>query len=189
MSTLQPEVPDENDVTLNLKQASNASLTTGTARIPRIPSPNNDVRRVNEKVALQREASRLKNPHNAVRMTTVTMSARLVLTSSCSKPDHSKLPNFARIFRAKDSSNLRRSYDESLRRPQKVISMDEALSARPPLPFDLDGPTPCSYSPHHRKPLRETNAPAWSFGRKTFVEKGDVTPESFTSTQRSSKHV
>ena len=77
-----PKPDDVDDVTLNMKQASNASLTTGTARIPRIPSPTDDVRRVNEKVALQREASRLKNPHNAIRMTTVTMSARWVLMTS-----------------------------------------------------------------------------------------------------------
>lgn len=70
--------PDDSDVTPNMKQASNVSMTTGTARIPRIPSPTDDVRRTSEKVALQREASRLKNPHNAIRMTTVTMSARCV---------------------------------------------------------------------------------------------------------------
>ena len=50
--------------------------TPGRAQIPRIPSPTSDTRMVSEKIALQREATRLKNPHNAVRMTTVTMSAR-----------------------------------------------------------------------------------------------------------------
>ena len=46
-------------------------------QIARIPSPSSDSRLVTERIALQRENTRLKNPHNAVRMATVTMSARL----------------------------------------------------------------------------------------------------------------
>ena len=74
-------------------------------------------------------------------------------------------------FRAKASTDIRRSYEDGLRGPRKVISLDEAINARPPLPMDLDGPTAWSYSPHKRKPFKETNSPAWSFGRRTFVEK------------------
>ena len=53
----------------------------------------------------------------------------------------------------------------------KILRYDEAVSARPPLRVDMEGPTPTSYTPRN-KPLYETNAPSWSFGRKTFVEKG-----------------
>ena len=36
---------------------------------------------------------------------------------------------------------------------------------------DLEGPTPCSYSPAV-KPLKETNSPSWSFGKRNFIERG-----------------
>ena len=51
-------------------------LTPGRARIPRIPSPATEVKRMTQSMAVKREHSRLKNPHHAVRMTTVTMSNR-----------------------------------------------------------------------------------------------------------------
>ncbi len=53
----------------------------------------------------------------------------------------------------------------------KVIGLDEAMNARPPLRIDMDGPTPLTYRPAN-KPLKETNSPSYSFGRRTFVEKG-----------------
>ena len=40
-----------------------------------------------------------------------------------------------------------------------------AMESRPPLRIDMSGPTPTTYSPRN-KPLYETNAPAYSFGRK-----------------------
>ena len=39
------------------------------------------------------------------------------------------------------------------------------MESRPPLRIDMSGPTPTTYSPRN-KPLYETNAPAYSFGRK-----------------------
>ena len=59
------------------------------------------------------------------------------------------------------------------RASDKVITWDAANNARPPLQIDMEGPTPCSYSPRN-KPLYETNSPKHSFGRRTFVEKGEV---------------
>ena len=53
---------------------------------------------------------------------------------------------------------------------RKVVTWEEAMSARPPLRIDMDGPTPWSYSPSN-KPLRESVSPMWTFGRRTFVEK------------------
>ena len=60
-----------------------------------------------------------------------------------------------------------------MKRCNKVVSYDEAINARPPLRIDMEGPTACTYTPV-AKPLGETNSPAWSFGRRTFVEKGRI---------------
>ena len=57
-------------------------------------------------------------------------------------------------------------------RKEKVITWDEATNARPPLRIDMEGPTPCTYTPRN-KPLNETNSPSYSFGRRTFVEKSE----------------
>nr|XP_014342984.1 PREDICTED: uncharacterized protein C9orf173 homolog isoform X2 [Latimeria chalumnae] len=46
----------------------------------------------------------------------------------------------------------------------KTIKWSEAKEARPPLHPDLDGPGPTRYYPRN-KPLWETNAPSYSFGR------------------------
>lgn len=62
------------------------------------------------------------------------------------------------------------SIAESLSMTSKVIRWDEANQARPPLPVDLEGPGPLDYA-QDSKPLRETNAPAYSFGRKCWPEK------------------
>ena len=61
--------------------------------------------------------------------------------------------------------------DSATKRSNKVISYDEAINTRPPLRIDMEGPTACTYTPI-TKPLGETNSPAWSFGRRTFVERG-----------------
>ena len=74
-------------------------------------------------------------------------------------------------FRAKSATNNHISYVMEHRKPRKVVTLDEAMNARPPLRIDLDGPSMCSYSPNN-KPLNETNSPVWSFGRRTYVEKG-----------------
>ena len=46
-----------------------------------------------------------------------------------------------------------------------VLAWHVAMESRPPLRIDMSGPTPTTYSPRN-KPLYETNAPAYSFGRK-----------------------
>nr|CAB3260714.1 uncharacterized protein LOC100175702 [Phallusia mammillata] len=61
--------------------------------------------------------------------------------------------------------------DESLRMPGKLITWHEAMENRPPLRIDMSGPSPTTYSPRN-KPLYETNAPAYSFGRKESEKEG-----------------
>ena len=67
--------------------------------------------------------------------------------------------------------------DSAMKRSNKVVSYDEAINARPPLRIDMEGPTACTYTPI-TKPLGETNSPAWSFGRRTFVERGIIRTDS-----------
>ena len=50
--------------------------------------------------------------------------------------------------------------------------LDEAINSRPPMPFDLDNPGPCRYTPRN-KPLNETNAPEFTFGHR-LQEKGEL---------------
>ena len=52
-----------------------------------------------------------------------------------------------------------------------VTAYHVAMESRPPLQIDMSGPTATTYSPRN-KPLYETNAPAYSFGRKD-AEKGE----------------
>ncbi|XP_064616894.1 uncharacterized protein LOC135480895 [Liolophura sinensis] len=59
---------------------------------------------------------------------------------------------------------------DTLRRPCRGVTWSEATNSRPPLRIDLEGPTPCTYSPRN-KPLGETNAPSYSFGMKCQPEK------------------
>ncbi|XP_075435293.1 protein STPG3 isoform X2 [Ascaphus truei] len=54
-------------------------------------------------------------------------------------------------------------------RPQKLVTWNEAMSSRPPLCVDLDGPGPTSYSPSNMG-LKET--PCYTFGRKTPPREG-----------------
>jgi len=60
---------------------------------------------------------------------------------------------------------------ESPYMPAKPPTWHEAMESRPPLRIDMSGPTPTSYSPRN-KPLYETNAPAYSFGRKEAPKDG-----------------
>eukprot|EP00058_Branchiostoma_floridae_P004074 XP_002589562.1 hypothetical protein BRAFLDRAFT_81519 [Branchiostoma floridae] len=48
---------------------------------------------------------------------------------------------------------------------------DKAMESRPPLQVDMDGPGPTSYRPRN-KPLYETNAPSFTFGRKSPPRNG-----------------
>lgn len=61
--------------------------------------------------------------------------------------------------------------DGTLRMPGKLVTWHVATESRPPLRIDMSGPTPTTYSPRN-KPLYETNAPAFSFGRKDPEIKG-----------------
>ncbi|CAK8691696.1 unnamed protein product [Clavelina lepadiformis] len=61
--------------------------------------------------------------------------------------------------------------DGTLRMPVKLITYHVAMESRPPLQIDMSGPTATTYSPRN-KPLYETNAPAYSFGRKDAEKAG-----------------
>ncbi|KAK2150623.1 hypothetical protein LSH36_398g02011 [Paralvinella palmiformis] len=134
----------------HLKAADNLpSLSPNVAALGRIPpAPKNIVG--NHRTMPNRSTDQIRHPNQMplVKMSTVTMAARQ---------------------RAPSSRMYYNNYVET-RKPRKTITWDEATNARPPLRIDMDGPGPCSYSPRN-KPLYETNAPSWSFGRKTFVEK------------------
>ncbi|XP_076436422.1 uncharacterized protein LOC143275959 [Babylonia areolata] len=79
-------------------------------------------------------------------------------------------------------------YYEEPRRPRKVITWDEATNARPPLRIDMEGPTPCSYTPRV-KPLSETNAPAFTFGSKCQPEKTGGSRTAWTKSWFQTPHV
>ncbi|PVD21997.1 hypothetical protein C0Q70_17800 [Pomacea canaliculata] len=77
-------------------------------------------------------------------------------------------------------------YEE--RKAQKVITWSEATNARPPLRIDMEGPTPCTYSPRV-KPLQETNAPAFTFGSRCQPEKDGGSRTSWAKTWFQTPHV
>ncbi|KAL4219305.1 hypothetical protein ACF0H5_021884 [Mactra antiquata] len=104
------------------------------------------------------QMSRMRRPPKLVRLATVTMSPK-------TKP----IPRGPSLY-----------YEEP-KKPKKVITWDEAMDARPPLKIDMEGPGPTQYSPRNR-PLNETNAPAWSFGSKCFIEKGGGSRTSWEKT-------
>merc|ERR1712226_666156 len=128
------------------------SLAPSQAEIGRIPSAGRDRRDV-QTPRISRESTRLRNVPNVVKMATVTAAA-----SAKTRPE-TPVEFYQSGY-----------YGEGVRRLRKVVSWDQANNARPPLRVDMDGPTPWSYSPMV-KPLKETNAPAWSFGKRSFVEK------------------
>lgn len=55
--------------------------------------------------------------------------------------------------------------------PPTGIPWNEATESRPPLRIDMSGPSPTTYSPSN-KPLYETNAPSYSFGKKESEKAG-----------------
>lgn len=123
--------------------------------------------------ALQREHTRTKLPPQVIKMSTVSMASK-------AKP---RTPSPSRILHSRSNHN----YIES-RNTKKVLTWDEATNSRPPLRIDMEGPTPWSYSPQN-KPLHETNAPSWSFGRKTYVEKAGGSRTSWEKTWFQSGHI
>jgi len=79
-------------------------------------------------------------------------------------------------------------YYEEPRRPQKVVSWEEATQSRPPLRIDMEGPGPTTYSPLN-KPLMETNAPCFTFGTKCVPEKAGGSRTSWGKAWFQSDHV
>ncbi|XP_072045487.1 uncharacterized protein [Amphiura filiformis] len=123
--------------------------TTKSVHIPQIPSPpgsNKGGRTVDDRRLATRNSHKL--PPSLMRMSTVMVSARkrAILNRQASV-----------YFEEKQTS--------------KVVTLDQCINSRPPLPFDLDGPGPCHYSPRN-KPLYETNAPEYSMGCKFYERDG-----------------
>ena len=83
-----------------------------------------------------------------------------------------KLIDVCHVSRASLNVSHPSNYVTNSRRTRKVVTWDVAMGARPPLRIDMDGPTPCTYSPSTRPPFA-TCAPKWTFGAKTFVEKSN----------------
>ncbi|EDV28099.1 uncharacterized protein TRIADDRAFT_53342 [Trichoplax adhaerens] len=57
------------------------------------------------------------------------------------------------------------------------ISIAACIESRPPLPFDLSGPTPLTYHPPNKHP-HDRNAPSFSMGKITKASRGVVSPDS-----------
>ncbi|RDD43476.1 hypothetical protein TrispH2_004110 [Trichoplax sp. H2] len=57
------------------------------------------------------------------------------------------------------------------------ISIAACIESRPPLPFDLSGPTPLTYYPPNKHP-HDRNAPSFSMGKITKASRGVVSPDS-----------
>lgn len=105
---------------------------------------------------------------------------RVVTSSSLMGRYSSELPSpqkFIRLSTVSARNSLRHQrpfhsqpYDEHPEQ-RNAISWYEATESRPPLRIDMSGPTPTTYSPSN-KPLYETNAPAYSFGRKEPDKRG-----------------
>ncbi|ELU08649.1 hypothetical protein CAPTEDRAFT_215055 [Capitella teleta] len=102
------------------------------------------------KARKQHDLNKLRIPPQAMKMSTVSMSAK-------QRPIISDPLQHAASYVMQNNA-------------KKVITWDQAHNSRPPLRVDMDGPGPCSYSIPSR-PQRETKAPSYTFGRRTFVEK------------------
>ncbi|XP_065830145.1 protein STPG3-like isoform X1 [Oscarella lobularis] len=55
-------------------------------------------------------------------------------------------------------------YEE--RKHTKIMGLDECIESRPPIRFDLSGPTPCTYSPPADKAPMKRSTPAYTMGKK-----------------------
>ncbi|XP_071821871.1 uncharacterized protein [Apostichopus japonicus] len=60
-------------------------------------------------------------------------------------------------------------YEE--RSPSKLLTLEQCINSRPPMPFDLDTPGPCRYTPNNQ-PLYERNSPRYTFGNKYYERNG-----------------
>ncbi|CAH1786128.1 unnamed protein product [Owenia fusiformis] len=124
-------------------------LEPNRAQIAAIPSPPYHIQKEWSMMSLNREIQRCRNPPKAMKLTTVTMSARQAKTNGRASASH---------------------YVEMPPKPEKVIKWNEATDARPPLRIDMDGPDPVTYSPRNA-PLNETNSPKYTFGSKPYTDK------------------
>ncbi|XP_072176512.1 uncharacterized protein [Diadema setosum] len=142
---------DYNPQSRGVSKLESVSRGTNLSRvqIARIPSPPAHVKAQMIADEERRASTRLSNrlPPSVMKMSTVMVSAR------------------KKAVKHRQASVY---YEE--KRHQKVLTLDECINSRPPMPFDLDGPGPWSYSPRN-KPLYEDNAPEYSFGMK-FPERG-----------------
>ncbi|XP_022107076.1 protein IWS1 homolog [Acanthaster planci] len=116
--------------------------------IPRIPSASGSTKAEVREGDVRRALNSAKLPPSVMKMSTVMVSAR----------KRAVLNRNASVF-----------YEEMQHR--KVISLDQAINSRPPMPFDLDGPGPWSYSPRN-KPLNEDNSPEYTFGHRLNEKNG-----------------
>ncbi|XP_003729579.1 midasin [Strongylocentrotus purpuratus] len=125
-------------------ESMSRATSLSMVQIARIPSPPAHVKAQmmidEERRASTRTSSRL--PPSVMKMSSVMVNAR------------------KKAVKNRDASVY---YEE--RQFHKTIGLDEAINSRPPMPFDLDTPGPCLYSPRN-KPLYEDNAPEYSFGMK-----------------------
>ncbi|XP_039257481.1 protein STPG3-like [Styela clava] len=119
--------------------------------------------------------------HNtSTRGSNVGLPPDRVVTSSIMGRYSTELPSqqkFVRLSTVSARNSLRhpRTFYQPIQSeidyPRRNISWYEATESRPPLRIDMSGPSPTTYSPCN-KPLYETNAPAYSFGRKEIEKAG-----------------
>lgn len=121
-----------------------------------------------EKGMLSQNNRSRRIPAKMVRLATVTMSAK-------TKPQ--------------SRGQMASLYYEEPKKPPKIITWDQANNARPPLRIDMEGPGPCTYSPHTVKPLNETNSPVWTFGSKCDPEREGGCRTSWEKTWFQSPHI
>ncbi|XP_064649526.1 protein STPG3-like [Lineus longissimus] len=139
-----PPSPSRTSPALRTGKQPAASLGNAGHQIARIPSPPPEVKEAYAKKNAERMSSKHRYPPSLVRLATVTMA-----------PKHQE--------------HRVNNYIEGPHQYHKVITLDKAMNARPPLRKDMEGPTPCTYTPQVRP--GERNAPSFSFGRKTWPEK------------------
>lgn len=102
-----------------------------------------------------------------------------------------KIANWSFCARTKPQSRgqMGSLYYEEPKKPAKVLTWEQANNARPPLRIDMEGPGPCTYSPHNVKPLNETNSPVWTFGGKCDPERDGGCRTSWEKTWFQSPHI
>ncbi|XP_078686507.1 uncharacterized protein LOC144919134 [Branchiostoma floridae x Branchiostoma belcheri] len=146
-----PTVTRSNEGTPRGRAATQTAhpLTPAKARIDYLPTHSADLRALN--ALITRSGTRFSTrsfPAQVMRMSTIGLSR------ARSQPTRMGMNNYF------EEQNI-----------NKTISWDKAMESRPPLQVDMDGPGPTSYRPRN-KPLYETNAPSFTFGRKSPPRNG-----------------